>query len=176
MKNLWLLIMFIGFPSPGMAQVRAVNACPSDAPISINVGVVPPTGGRAVATVTNKGPRPATAVILSWGVTDSNGAFYVEYSTTDYAPSGVMFEAGQTAESDVDLSVAEGRGVQSVQVSCLAVLYKGTAVWGDSKSPQVTRLRATRQGIAVERRRLLDIYKTQGIAKLVEEINRPVVR
>jgi len=176
MSLLPAVIGFVFLAPAASAQVNVTNTCPADAPVAVNPGAVPKGAQSLVATVTNRGPKPITGVILAWRVTDSKGAFYVEHSTIDYAPSGILFEPGKSAEADVDLSFQQGRTLQAVEVTCLAVLYQGKGVWGDAKAPEVARLRAVRQGIAAERKRLLGIYTREGISRLADELNRPVVR
>ena len=135
-----------------------------------------PEGGRLAATVTNKGTQPITGVIFSWRVTDSSGTPYVETSTIDYAPSGILFEPGKSTKTDVDVTVAADRSLKTVEVTCLAVLYQGKEVWGNAKAPEVAHLRAVRQGIAAERKRLLSIYTKEGAVRLADELNRPIAR
>jgi hypothetical protein len=164
------------FAQIAAAQVTVTSTCPADAPVELRPGAVQSGGQHLVATITNRGPQPITGVILSWRVTDSNGAFYAETSTVDYAPSGILFQPGNSTQTEADLNVKEGSSLKTVEVACLAVLYQGKGVWGDAKAPEVARLRAIRQGINSERKRLLSVYKKEGIARLTDELNRPVVR
>jgi hypothetical protein len=167
---------FVLLAQVAAAQITVTNTCPVDAPVELHPGAVPTAGEHLVATITNRGPKPITGVILSWRVTDSGGAFYSETSTVDYAPSGILFESGKSTQAEVDLSVKEGSTLKTVEVTCVAVLYQGKGVWGDANAPEVARLRAIRQGINSERQRLLSVYKKEGIARLTDELNRPVVR
>lgn len=179
MRTLSPLLVALGFvllARVADAQVSVTNACPADAPVEVRPGAVASGGGNLVAMVTNKGRQPITGVILSWRVTDSSGAFHVDTSTIDYAPSGILFESGKTSQTDVDLRLADDRTLKSVEVACLAVLYQGKGVWGDAKAPEVARLRAVRQGIAAERKRLLSIYTKEGAVRLADELNRPIAR
>jgi hypothetical protein len=174
-----MLVIWCGLAllsSVATAQTNVTNTCPSDAPVSIQLTAAERGNGYVDATITNKSDRPVTAVILSVRVTDSTGAFYNETSSVDYAASGVLFDAGKATKTDIDLRVGNGRTLSAAEVGCLAVLYSGKGIWGDSKAPEVAHLRAVRQGIAAERRRLLDIYKREGIGKLEDELNRPVAR
>jgi len=174
-----ILLSILGFAllaQVAVAQVTITSACPVDAPVSVQTGVVAANTSHVVATFSNRGQKPITAAIFSWRVTDSEGGFYAETSTVDYAPSGILFEPGKSSQTDVDLSVGEGRTLKTVEVACLAVIYQGKEVWGDPKSPEVARLRGVRQGIAAERKRLLHVYEKEGIARLSDELNRPVVR
>jgi nitrous oxidase accessory protein NosD len=174
-----MLLNILGFAllaQVATAQVTVTNTCPVDAPVALQPGAVPAGTGQLVATVTNKGTKPITGVILHWTVTDSIGGSYVETSTIDYAPSGTLFEPSKSVQTDVDVTVAQGRTIKSVEVACLAILYQGKGVWGNATAREVARLRAVRQGIASERKRLLDIYNREGAARLADELNRPVVR
>jgi hypothetical protein len=176
MRILLSILGFVLLAQVAVAQVTIMSTCPADAPVSVQTGVVTASTSHFVSTFTNIGPKPITAVIFSWRVTDSVGAFYAETSTVDYAPSGILLESGKSSQTDVDLSVEEGRTLKTVEVACLVVLYQGKEVWGDPKSPEVARLRGVRQGIAAERKRLLHVYEKEGIARLSDELNRPVVR
>ena len=171
-----VLSMFL-FPAISRAQVPVTNACPADAPVALlpTSASTSPQDHPLVA-ITNRSTKPITAVILVWRITDSTGAYYNTTSTVDFAPSGVLFEPGKNSQSEGDLTIASDRTLKSVEVSCLAVLYQGKEVWGDKNAPEVARLRAMRQGIAAERKRLLSIYTRDGAAKLVDELNRPMAR
>jgi hypothetical protein len=169
-----IILGFVLLAQATVAQVGVTNSCPADAPVALLPN--PPQGAHLEATVTNRGPQPVTAVILNWRVTDSSGAFYVETSTIDYAPSGILFEPGKSTQTDVDVTISQDRTLKTVEVTCLAVLYQGKGVWGDAKAPEVARLRAVRQGIAAERKRLLSIYTKEGAARLADELNRPIAR
>lgn len=169
-----LFFALIGQVAP--AQIVVTNSCPADAPVALQPAAVPIGGGHLITTVTNRGPQSITGVIISWRVTDSGGAFYSETGTVDYAPSGILFEPGKSTQAESDVVLRAGQTLKTVEVTCLVVLYQGKGVWGDAKAPEVARLRALRQGIASERKRLLQIYTKEGTARLTDELNRPVVR
>lgn len=156
----------------GFAQLPIINSCPADAPITITPSSV--SGSTQTITIENKGSQPITAVITSWQVTDSNGKFYPGTNVVDFAPSGGLLQPGQSVQTQGDLTVERGSTLKTVEINCKAVLYSGTHGWGDLKSVEVMRVRAERRGIEAERRRLLNVYQTEGNAKLIDELKRPV--
>jgi hypothetical protein len=169
-----LAVAFIASPA-AVGQISAVNKCPANAAVSLNVPSLRDGQTDAVATIANKGPRPLSAVFLKWTTVDSNGASSDAVSTVDFAPSGSNLGTGETVQTDFDFGADRPR-VQSIAVTCAAVMFSDGGFWGTGKMPEVAKLKSLRAGSRVERQRLLKIYETQGSDALLIELKKPVPR
>ncbi len=172
-----LAVVVVGFVGQvAAAQADITSTCPADAPVTLQPDKVPNGGAELDVVITNNGPKPITAVILSARITDSEGISLVQTGSVDYAPSGILFEPGKSTKGEIEIGLASGHTLKSAEVTCLAVLYQARGIWGDAKSPEVAHLRAVRQGISAERKRLHDVYAKEGTARLVEEVGRPIAK
>ncbi len=160
------------------AQVPIQSACPADAPIALAETTVPPAGAKHVRIkVTNVGTQPITAIILRWSLTDSTGRVDGnQFTSSDSAPFGHQMGPGDTSEEQGDLSVQKGATLVRAEVSCETVVFRGNHFWGDVKSPSLRTLLGSRQAIASERQRLLDVYEKEGLEKLLQELKTPILR
>lgn len=171
-----LLISLFLFTKMAVAQVPVTNSCPADAPVTLHVEPVNPGAELATVTITNKGPKSMSAVLLRWKITDSDGNVLPEVSTVDAAVSGELIPPGHSVSTEGSVNVNEGKSLAAVDVTCVTVLFTGKEFWGDGKIPEVTRLLGIRAGIRSERTRLLNVYEKDGINKLLQELKRPVVK
>ncbi len=180
--RLTAVLFIVSLNQLGWTQVAPTNTCPPDAPVRLQPGPVPASaGGIQNLTITNTGDKPISAVVVSWRVTDSAGMFYPSTTIVDLGPSGTSLGPQQTIEDRLDLPVKQGNTIGSVEVTCQSVMFtrgKGskTEIWGDANGPEIAKIKATRLGIHSERTRLLHIYKAEGTTRLIEELNRPVLK
>jgi hypothetical protein len=170
------IILFLAFAKPAVAQAPIINSCPADAPVSLQVAAIKSDAELASVTITNKSPKPLSAILLRWKVTDSKGMVTPVLSTVDFATSGALLPPGKLLSSEEDVSVGHDGSLTTVEVTCAAVLFSGKGIWGDNSMPEISRLLAIRKGIRSERARLLCIYQKQGSKQLLQELKRPVVQ
>lgn len=175
-RILMLLSLAVLIAPVAAAQVTISSTCPADAPILLQPSPLQQTGQYQVVSITNKGNEPITGVVLSWRVTDSAGTVYPGTSAVDFAVSGTPLGPGETSKSEYDAAVNQGQSIRKIEVNCFGVLLSGGKMWGDAKALPVERLLAMRRGVILERQRLLRIYKSEGTTRLIEELNKPVVK
>jgi hypothetical protein len=158
------------------AQVPVTDSCPADAPVALQVATIMPRAEHANVTITNKNPKPFSAVVLRWKLTDSSGTAISEVSMVDIATTGTLVPSGQSVTTEASVSVGEGRSLRAAEVTCAAVLFSGKGLWGDKNMPEIVRLKGIRAGVKSERSRLLKLYQSEGQDKLIQELKRPVAQ
>ena len=162
------------FAQASAAQVPVTNSCSPDAPVALQVATIKPGAEFASVTITNKGPKPVSAVLLRWKITASNGHTTPSVSTVDTATSGTLLASGQNVTTEANVEVGENTTLGALEVTCAAVLFNNKGFWGERDLPETTRLLGIRTGIKSERSRLLKIYESKGLEGLLRELKRPV--
>lgn len=166
-----LLLFSVG----SFAQTPVKIVCPTNSPVALSVESIQPGATTIQVKAKNVGDKPITAIVLKWKLLHSTSHSSSETNTVDYAMSGDLLAPQATESLPADMTQSKGVTLVSAELSCEAVLFPGNAMWGNALVPEVERIKNIRLGAQTERKRLLGLYKTEGITKLVQEMNRNVV-
>lgn len=134
---------------------------------------------RPGVVVTNVGDKPISAIFLRWRYISADNKATDGIEFTDYAVSGSLMQPREKTKmpsgSIVMLQPGSKAAVQTIEVSCETVVFQGGGFWGNITLPDIRDQKAMRAGFKMERGRLLDVYKKEGVDGLLKELNRPVV-
>jgi len=163
------------FSVSSLAQAPVKILCPTNSPVALSVESIQPGATKIQVKAKNVGDKPITAIVLKWKLLDSKSGLTSETNTVDYAMSADLLAPQATDSLPADVTQPKGVSVVSAELSCEAVLFPGNGMWGNPLAPEVETIKDIRHGAQTERKRLLGLYKTEGITKLVQEMNRNVV-
>lgn len=146
------------------------------APIAMDSATLSADGRQGAVVVRNVSGRDITAVILAWRLVDTSGKAAHQDVTQESVTGGPLLPAGQTLTSTTDTAPSAGTSLASAEVACAGVLLSDGGWWGDftKTSDRFELLMARRGGSELERKALLQEYKSHGLDALLRALQQSI--